>query len=280
MNLCKRTLAGLTLLVSAAMLLVSLAGGVSVWIVKGPVTDKATRVFGRVDAALDVAEQSLDLVSHSLGRAAERLDSIRAEHGQLARHPQPTTAKHRALARTLRKAVVPELGDAHKKVQTIAETAVVVNSVLEDVGNLPFLSTSGLDVDRLAEMNKQLASVGPAAWDLSQLLDESEPDSDAASNQLSRVEQTVNSLKASLAEYASRVTEVRQRTEELKSRTFRWMTPAAMLISVVCFQVALAQLSLLCHAWSWWKHARRDRPLGRSDLRGAGSTSGPDSPRV
>jgi hypothetical protein len=61
MNVCKRILAGLTLLVSAAMLLLGLAGGVGVWIVKGPVTDKATPVFERIDAALDVAERSLDL---------------------------------------------------------------------------------------------------------------------------------------------------------------------------------------------------------------------------
>src|SRR5262249_23068629 len=159
--------------------------------------------------------------------------------------PQPTTAKRRALARTVRKAVGPELGDAHKKLQTISEASVVVNSVLEDVGNLPFLSTTGLDVDRLATINKQLASVGPAAEELSRLLGEPEPDSDAASNQRSRVEQALTSLKGSLAEYGSRVTEVSQRTEELKSRTLPWITPAIVLVSVVCFWVALSQLSLL-----------------------------------
>jgi hypothetical protein len=254
MNVCKRILAGLTLLVSAAMLLLSLAGGVGVWIVKGPVTDKATHVFGRIDDALEIAEQNLDLARDGLDRAAARLDRVREEQGKLAQHPEPTNAKRRALARMVRKAVTPELGDAHKKLQTIAEAAVVVNSVLEDVGNLPFLSTSGLDVDRLREMNRRLASVGPAAWELSRLLGEPEADSDAASNQLSRVEQALKSLKASLGEYASRVTEFRQRTEELKSRTLTWITPAALLVSVVCFWVALSQVSLMCHAWFWWKH--------------------------
>ena len=259
MNVCKRILAGLTLLVSAAMLLLGLAGAVGVWIGKGPVTDRATRVFGRIDAALDVAERGLDLARDSLERAAGRLDSVREEQGKLARQPRPTTAKRRALARTVRKAVGPEIGDAHKKLQTVAEAAVVVNSVLEDVGNLPFLSTSGLDVDRLADMNRRLAGVAPAAEELSRLLGEPEPDSDAAGNQLSRVEQALKSLRASLPEYASRVTEVRRRTEELKSRTLPWITPAAVLIWVVCFWVALSQLSLMCHAWSWWKHSRRDR---------------------
>jgi hypothetical protein len=102
LNVCQRTLAGLTLLPSAALLLVSLAGGVGVWVVKGPVTARVTRVLGRVEAAPD--------------------------------------------------------------------------------------------------------------------------------------------------------TEVRQRAEGLKSRALLWVTPAAVLISVVCFWTALSQVSLMSHAWSWWKH--------------------------
>src|SRR5262249_51068883 len=57
MRVGKRILAGITLLLGVAGLLLSLAGGVGVWIVKGPVTERATHVFGRIDAALTVAEQ-------------------------------------------------------------------------------------------------------------------------------------------------------------------------------------------------------------------------------
>jgi hypothetical protein len=39
----------------------------------------------------------------------------------------------------------------------------------------------------------------------------------------------------------------------MKSRTLPWITPAAVVISVVSFWFALSQVSLLCHAWSWLK---------------------------
>jgi hypothetical protein len=240
------------------MLFLSLAGGVGVWLVKGPATAKATRVFGRIEAALDVAEQNLDQVKASLARAAERLDSAREEQRKLVQQPQPNSALRRMLARTVQQRIAPQLGDAHEKLHTVAEAAVVVNSVLEDVGNFPFLSVAGLDIDGLSEMNGRLADVGPAAWELSRLLGEPAPDSAAESAQLSRIERALTTLQGWIAEFEPRLTEVRQRTEGLKSKTLPWITPAAVLISAVCFWIALSQVSLACHGWSWWKHSGHD----------------------
>jgi hypothetical protein len=260
MNVGKRILAGLTLLLSAAVLLLSLGGGVGVWIVKGPVTAKATRTFERVEAALNVAAHNLDQVKASLAAAAVRLEGAREEQRRLAQEPQPNSAMQRIVARKVLPRIAPDLGDAHEKLHTVAEAAVVVNSVLEDVGNLPFLSVAGLDIDRLTEMNSRLADVGPAAWELSRLLGEPEADSDAASTQLSRIERALQTMRGLIAEYEPRLTEVRQRTEALKSQTLPWITPASILISVVCFWIALSQVSLMAHAWSWWKHSGTNNP--------------------
>jgi hypothetical protein len=54
--LCRRILAGLTPLLGAAGLPLALAGGVGVWIAKGPATEKAARPFARIESALDVAD--------------------------------------------------------------------------------------------------------------------------------------------------------------------------------------------------------------------------------
>jgi len=252
MHVCKRILAGLVLLLSAAGLLLSLAAAVGVWVVKGPWTDRATHVFERVEAKLDVADQGLDHVKSSLARASERLDAAREEQRKLAQEPQRQGALGRMLARTVQQSVAPQIGDAHEKLHTVAEAAVVVNAVLEDVGNFPFLAASGLDLDRLEEMNRRLADVGPAAWELSRLLGEPEPDSEAGA-QLSRVDQALKAMGRLVDEYKPQVTEVRRRTEALKSNFLRWVTPASVLVSVVACWIALSQVSLMAHAWSWRK---------------------------
>ena len=255
MNVCKRALAGLVFLLGSVALLLSLAGGVGVWAVKGPATAKATRAFERIDAALGVAEQSLEQVKVSLARAAERLDNVREEQRKLAQGPRTGNPLRRVLARTVRQQIAPEVGSAHEKLHTVAEAAVVVNSVLEDVGSIPSLSVPGLDLSRLTEINGRLAEVGPAAWELSRLLGEPGPDAGDAGAQLSRIDQTLKTMQGWVAEYEPQLTQVRQRTEALRSRTFRWITPATALVSFACFWVALSQVSLLSHARSWWKCA-------------------------
>ena len=79
MKTCKRILGILALLLGAAGLLLSLAVGVGVWVVKEPVTARARHISERVDAALDLAEQKLDHAQTSLANAAERLENVKEE---------------------------------------------------------------------------------------------------------------------------------------------------------------------------------------------------------
>ena len=252
MKLGKRILAGLTLLLAAVVLLLSLAGGIGVWVVKEPATTHATGAFKRIDGALDTAEQGLGQVKTSLARAAERLASVKEEQRKLALEARKGTALGRVLGRTVRQTIAPEIDNAHEKLHTVAEAAVVVNTVLEDVGNFTFLSAVGLNTDRLTEMNNRLADVGPAAWELSRLLGDPEPDADAGA-QLSRIEQTVITLQGLVADYESQVMQVRQRAGDVKARALSWVTPVAVLVSLISFWVALSQLCLLSRAWSWLK---------------------------
>src|SRR5262249_25787390 len=134
MKILKRILAGCALLLATAGLLLSLAGGVGVWLVKEPVTAKATRVFERIEAALDVADTSLDHVKQSLARAADRLDSAKQEQSKLDKAGSKKPGLGKMLARPVLAKIAPDLGDTHEKLHTVAEAAVVVNSVLEDLG--------------------------------------------------------------------------------------------------------------------------------------------------
>jgi hypothetical protein len=185
---CKRIVAVIVLVLAVVILLLGLAAGSGVWLVKGPVTDRATALFGRIDAALDLAARGLDEARASLARGAERLAAARQEQQQLADEPRKISPTRRLLARQVQQRVSPQLGDAQLKVQGFAEAAVVVNSVLEDLGNLPTLSIPGLDRGRLNDINSRLSEATSSAWELSRLLGDSEADADAERAQFSRIE--------------------------------------------------------------------------------------------
>jgi hypothetical protein len=256
MKLSRHALSGLIILLGTAGLILSLAAGIGVWVVKEPVTTKTTRLFGRVENALNVVDSGLHEVKSILARAAERLETVKEEQRDSSREPNKKDMSRRLIARTIQERISPDFGDAHTSVGTVAEAAVVVNSVLDDIGNFPFLSETGLDLDRLGEIKKNISQVESSAWEMYRLLGEGNSDS-AADTQLTRLEQILSVLRGLIAEYEPRLKEARRRVGELKSRTHSWIGFATVAISAICFWIALSQLSILSHAWSWWRRARK-----------------------
>ena len=157
------------------------------------------------------------------------------------------------MARTVQQRIAPEIGNAQETIHTVAEAAVVVNSVLEDLGNFPFLSTSGLDSAQLTEITGTLSQMESSAWELTRLLGEPGLDSESTDIQLSRIDQTLKTMQRLVAEYEPQFRQVRERTESLKANILRWITPSSVLISLVLFWIALSQISVLVHAWSWFR---------------------------
>jgi hypothetical protein len=259
MTFCKRLLAGLILLLCAAMLVASLTAAVGVWLVREPLTNKTTRLFGRAEATLHLAERSLEQVKASLARADERLASAREEQRKLAQAPERDRALRRRVARTAQQQIAPEVTNASDQLNTLAEAAVVMSSVLKDAESSPLLPASGADANELADLSGRLAQLGPAAWDLSRQLGQpgTEPDSGAAGTQMSRVESLLATWRQLIVELEARLANVRQRTADLQARTLPWITRGAVLISAVSLWIALSQVSLMSHAWSWWKRAGR-----------------------
>jgi uncharacterized coiled-coil protein SlyX len=257
MKLGKRLFALVVFLVSAAALAFCLAGGFGVWKLAGSVTEGVTQVFGRIEQALGNADRGMDRVEASLAAATARLEKARNEPSEVAEGPQGNNAARRVLARTVRQKVVPHISDANETLHTVAEAVVAINSMLEDIGNLPFLSATDLDLDRLTELNRRLADAGQTAGELSRLLGEQTPerDGDAAGTQLSRVEQALKAMQGSVAEYGSRIVEVRQRCDVLKAKMLSWITTTAAVISLISFWLAVSQACVLARAWTWWKHA-------------------------
>jgi hypothetical protein len=255
MNFCKGIVSALALLLAIVGLLLSLVVGVGVWVVKEPVTDRVTYVYGRVDAGLDLAEKKLDHAQASLTNAAERLESVKEDRRKLAQDPRPDNPIRRVIAGKIQRTVAPMLGVAHEDLHFVAEAAVVVNSVLDDLGSSPLLSVTGLDMDRLREMNSNLAKIGPAAWELSQLLGGAQPDTE-----LSQIEQFLTTVREGVVDYQAQVRRVRQQATEVKTRTLYWITPAAILVSCVCLWIALSQICVMSRAWSWLRSSGGDRP--------------------
>lgn len=252
MFLCKRIIAALTLLLSLAGLLISLVIGIGIWFVADVATARVNQIFVRIESGLDAADNGLRQVRASLLAATEHLDSVRQDQKKISEQPQKKNVMRKAMARSVQQNLAPKIGDAHEKLRTVAEATVVVNSVLEDLSNIPSFREKGLDRDHLVNLNHRLAEVGPAAWELSRLLGEPDTDADAAT-EITRVEQALQRMQGQLNEFEPRLQDLRQRTTRLKERSLYGITTATVLVSALSFWIGISQISLMVHAWGWRK---------------------------
>jgi hypothetical protein len=254
MKFSRRILACFVALVTGVVLVLSLVVAAGVWFIREPVTTRTTRLFGRIEAALDLASRGLARVKTSLVNAEERLAGVQEEQKKLARGPQKNDLAMKMLARTVQQKISPEVGNARDTLLTISEAAVVVNSVLEDVGQLPFVSARGLDRDQLAEINTRLGEAASSVQELSRVLDNPNASPDAAvETQTSRTEMVLKSIEQLVNEHEPRLELARQEAAELKPRLLGAITPATVIISFLGFWIALSQVSLIGRACSWWK---------------------------
>lgn len=248
MSVSRSVLGGLAMVLAATALVLSLAVAIGIWVVKRPAEDRLAHVFRRISGALTMADQGLDSVRKSLAAAAERLDGVKTEQRKTAQESRNGNTARRMMARTVQQRIAPEISNAHEKLHTVAEAAVVVNAVLADMENFPFLSALGFEVGDMTELNNTLTQVESSAWELGRLFVENESDAEATA-QMSRIEVSLTKLQELLASYESKVKLVRQRTDEVQAKTESWATPVAIFISLAGFWVAVSQLCVLSRAW-------------------------------
>ena len=118
--------------------------------------------------------------------------------------------------------------------------------MLDDVGNFPFLSESGLDVQRLTDLNNSLADVGPTAWELSRLLGDPNTEADTVHAQFTSVDRILQRIHGSLDEWEPEVERVLQRTKQLKEEAVAWIMPLSILTSAICFWIACPRSASFC----------------------------------
>src|SRR5262249_46168069 len=151
------------------------AGIIAGWVYQKPLTERTTTVFGRVERPLDVAIRSLRQVNTSLDRARANLKTIQETHGPAAPPPTETNFFRRMAVPAAAKELSPQIGNVRQTLNTVAEAAVVLNSVLDDVNDLPGGSLPSLDQKKLVEIRDRLSGIDSSAQELDAMLSDGPP---------------------------------------------------------------------------------------------------------
>jgi hypothetical protein len=243
----------LLLLLGVVGLTLGLAGIVGCWAVRPSLTQKASRGCERAERLLAVAAESVNQIKASFEKARRNLAAVRAE-ATAPPSPQKTPAARRGALRLLAHDLTPQLERVRQTAGNVAESAVVLNTLLEGLNNLPFDHFAGIDTGQVNDVSEQVTTLTSAALRLEAMLGEL-PGEQANLEEVGvhaiRMDDRLSEAATRVGGLAERFAEAQARVADVHSNLQRWITLAAVALTALLFWVSLGQLSLLVHGWSW-----------------------------
>jgi hypothetical protein len=158
--------------------------------------------------------------------------------------------------RVLAQNLTARFGNAQESVEAVTMAAVVANSLLESLEEIPMAEFGRLDKDQLAQASQHLQELVVGSQKLNAALAGKGEAADARQvsadmeESLSQVIDRLEGLKALAAAYKARVA-------ELSSSVSFWIHWGPLLVTGVLVWVALGQLSLILHGRAWWRAGGR-----------------------
>jgi hypothetical protein len=256
MDTLRRLLAVFVLLISVVVLLAAMAAVVGLWVVRGPATERLERLFDRADAVVKVAQAALARADGSLAKAAQSLNTVKEKHQELGSGADKDRAILNLIAMGINSEVAPEVQETRERLLAVTEAAVVLDSVLGDLNDLPAVSVSGPEAQRLGEIRQRLAQLAGITQQLGGMLNQGQPDKDALGSGVVDIDAILTKVRALVTEYTAKVAKAQEELAAWRARAFTWITIGVPAVSVLLVWIALGQVSLIAHAVSWLKERR------------------------
>jgi len=255
MNLLRRTLALVLVLLAILGLVASLGAVTVLWAYKRPLETRAIRVLDRLEGALDRAAQGLRVVRDTTARAREDLDKFKKSSAPDAK---PNSLVMKSLARKVKQQLAPQVSDVHATHSGVTEATVVLGSLLEGADRLPLGSVGQVDTDELQKLTGLLGEVGKTSQQLSALIPpEDRADDPNAVAALSRdtktVEEGLNRVHTASVEYGARVADLTARVATIHARLPNALQTGSAWLTVVLVWIAISQVIVVLYALSLWR---------------------------
>jgi hypothetical protein len=218
---------------------------VGVWVVQKPLVNRTTGAIDKASRVLEWASENVTFVHDSLARARKDLNDFRVA---ARKNPAPKPSmEHRMIARQIDSRVQ----NAGATVDMVTDTAVVLNSLLGGLNELPDTSITTLDTDRLREMQGSLSDLARSSKQLGSLLDQGGMDDSDA--QAAKIDELLTKAIELVGELLGRVNKIQSDVAKLQSRAPRWIYLGSIVITVVLGWIAISQLCVLGYAARWLK---------------------------
>jgi chromosome segregation ATPase len=254
MKILKRVISVIVIAISLVGLVLSLAGIIVGWNTKARLTTSILNVLTEAETRLEEVDQRLNQVKTSLTEIRQSIAEAEERVGALGADAEENRRLMTVISDTVGAKVIPLVDRANEIMTTVRGTIATLNSALELLKAIPFISVQLPDLTTVGQIAEELATLQTAVSELRTTLSERrseliEGTASLLTESLARIDQLLEGVQTRLTEYTQRLDETQSRLAQLKQSIPIGLNVAAWLNTLVLLWLAFAQVGLLIHAW-------------------------------
>jgi hypothetical protein len=251
-----RQFAGATVLfLSTVGFVACLAGIVGIWIFRQNASEKVRTISPRLEVGLARASAACQTVHHALEKARGDVAKVSKESTNTGGGDLKSRLKADAVRKVIQQQVGPNINELGGRLATLSDAAVAASSLLQSFQELPAGMTSRIKPERLERLTEQAPKLSASLRRLQAVVGEgnqqvTEKETVAAASDMELV---LEKCQATVDDWQSDLSAAHEELPDVQSKVLRWLTLAAITVTVVCGWVAVSQISLFVHARQWWR---------------------------
>ena len=270
----RRIFAGILILLSAVLLVLSLVGIGAIWYYNEPLTREVTGQLKEVDLELALAQATLKSSEKELQRALRLVDTTQAALEKLTEQSNSADSLLGTIQSSLDDRLLPELKTTRNRIEEARTTLENLQTLLTGVSSfIPgvdlsvpkttltdlIASTESIDTE-IANMQVLATQASTFVSDTSYLL----------GGDLTETRDSLQSFLSAIQDYEKKVDRWRKQGTDVMENAPKWIDQASIVLTVFLFWFGLSQYGLLLHGLALqrgvdsfrpWRRERHHNPL-------------------
>ena len=247
----RRIFAGILILLSSILLVLSLVGIGAIWYYNEPLTREVTGQLKQIDVELALAEATLQSSEKELQRALRIVDATQEALEKLTQQSNSADSLLETIQSSLDDRLLPELKTTRGRIEEARATLENLQTILASVSsfipgvdlNVPDQLLSDL-IESTQSLDTEIASMETLATQASTFVGDA---SYLLGGDLTQTRDSLQSFLSAIQDYEKKVARWRAQGTEVLENAPRWIDQASIILTVFLVWFGLSQFSLLMH---------------------------------
>jgi hypothetical protein len=252
MRILKRIVAVVIMVTSVLVLVLGLAGIAGTWMVRSRLDDGLGRIMTAAEAV--GAQQELDRLDAALAQASTQIAAVEQEVQALGTDLDQNKPLLAALTDKLGVDLAPLAVRAREMMDTIRETVAAVNSVVETINALSFVSKPIPELEKLNALAEEIDTFEAEVQNLRLTIEQRRSEIIAGGVSIvttpaARIRGGLDRAQATVSGYSQRLGTLQENLSALGATVGQWLTWLAVILTLILLWLALSQAALFVLGW-------------------------------